>query len=266
MTTLGNADLPSDDSDDEDYNEVDAIVDEVEGKDNTISQIKTHQRNVKIGNIWEQMKKQSQTCYNRKSKVDSNDFMLQFHMRHPAAKSDKSQNALELHMKKFKESTKRCDITDIETLKSESRVNRETLKEDQLKEAVNAVASSDFVEFHETVRFAGQTVEMKRRVDKNSLQHQQLKRKQKILDRNAVGGAIGNLNNMIKGLTNPKSVNSVDKSLSEWRNFKGDEGLENELKKQRQDGYLTKQAFLQRTDLNQWENEQMVKKKKIVDG
>jgi hypothetical protein len=52
-----------------------------------------------------------------------------------------------------------------------------------------------------------------------------------------------------------KKVTTIKKSKEDWEKFKVEKGLEEELRHATKDGYLEKQAFLERADIRQWERE-----------
>lgn len=50
-------------------------------------------------------------------------------------------------------------------------------------------------------------------------------------------------------------MSTLEKSKLDWETFKDQEGIHQELQNYNKDGYLEKQAFLQRTDERQFERE-----------
>jgi len=69
----------------------------------------------------------------------------------------------------------------------------------------------------------------------------------------------GNLDNLLANITKPKKISTLQKSALDWNSFKKKEGIEEDLKKHSMDGYLEKQAFLQRTDLREFEREKSIR-------
>ncbi|KFM23374.1 Craniofacial development protein 1 [Auxenochlorella protothecoides] len=68
----------------------------------------------------------------------------------------------------------------------------------------------------------------------------------------------GGLDAMLASLAGPKKVNVLDKTRSDWTEFKaGDEAIDAELEAHKRSGsqYLEKQAFLQEADVRQYEAE-----------
>lgn len=57
-------------------------------------------------------------------------------------------------------------------------------------------------------------------------------------------------------------MSTIQKSSMDWVKFKKDQKLEDELTMQTKDGYLEKQAFLQRADVRQFEVEKELREKK----
>ncbi|XP_061394571.1 craniofacial development protein 1 [Musca vetustissima] len=72
------------------------------------------------------------------------------------------------------------------------------------------------------------------------------------------GGGIGSLLNQIG---KKKKLSVLEKSQMDWKSFKSEEGIEEELQtfNKGKDGYLERQDFLQRTDLRQFEIEKSLR-------
>lgn len=77
--------------------------------------------------------------------------------------------------------------------------------------------------------------------------------------RPANGGGIGGggLGSLLNHLGKKKKLSVLEKSQQDWKTFKCDEGIDEELRTHNKgkDGYLERQDFLQRTDLRQFEIE-----------
>ncbi|KAF0974793.1 hypothetical protein FDP41_006267 [Naegleria fowleri] len=54
---------------------------------------------------------------------------------------------------------------------------------------------------------------------------------------------------------NEKKKTTISQSKEDWKQFKKQEGIEHELQQYRKDGYLEKQAFLERTEMREFEIE-----------
>lgn len=76
----------------------------------------------------------------------------------------------------------------------------------------------------------------------------------------------GGLDNLINSLGKKKQISTLEKSKQDWNRFKQKQGIEfqaelsNHVKGS--NSYLEKQAFLQRTDLREFEREKVVRLKK----
>uniref|UniRef100_A0A6B2LF65 BCNT-C domain-containing protein n=1 Tax=Arcella intermedia TaxID=1963864 RepID=A0A6B2LF65_9EUKA len=71
-----------------------------------------------------------------------------------------------------------------------------------------------------------------------------------------------NLADLVSNLTaQPKKLSTVQKSSMDWSQFKNEKGIVEELEQAKKDGYLEKQAFLQRSDLRKYENEKNLRNK-----
>ncbi|XP_023177769.2 craniofacial development protein 1 isoform X2 [Drosophila hydei] len=73
----------------------------------------------------------------------------------------------------------------------------------------------------------------------------------------ANGGGAGGLGSLLNQLGKKKKMSVLEKSQLDWKSFKSDEGIDEELQTHNKgkDGYLERQDFLQRTDLRQFEIE-----------
>ncbi|XP_034479148.1 craniofacial development protein 1 [Drosophila innubila] len=71
------------------------------------------------------------------------------------------------------------------------------------------------------------------------------------------GGAGGGLGSLLNQLGKKKKLSVLEKSQQDWKSFKNDEGIDEELRTHNKgkDGYLERQDFLQRTDVRQFEIE-----------
>lgn len=74
--------------------------------------------------------------------------------------------------------------------------------------------------------------------------------------------ASSGVDQVLASLDAPKKVSTMEKTSLDWDKFKEAEGIEDELQQYTKDGYLEKQDFLQRVDLNQFELEKAERDKK----
>jgi hypothetical protein len=63
------------------------------------------------------------------------------------------------------------------------------------------------------------------------------------------------LESVLSKIKGQKKMTSTQKSALDWNQFKEKEGIEQELQHAAKDGYLEKVAFMERTDLRQFEKE-----------
>lgn len=63
-------------------------------------------------------------------------------------------------------------------------------------------------------------------------------------------------------MNGPKKMSTIQKSSMDWDKFKKEQKIEDELTLQTKDGFLEKQAFLQRADERQFEVEKGLRDKK----
>ncbi|KAL7736286.1 hypothetical protein ACLKA6_002955 [Drosophila palustris] len=75
------------------------------------------------------------------------------------------------------------------------------------------------------------------------------------------GGVGGGLGSLLNQLGKKKKMSVLEKSQQDWKTFKNDEGIDEELRTHNKgkDGYLERQDFLQRTDVRQFEIEKSLR-------
>lgn len=66
---------------------------------------------------------------------------------------------------------------------------------------------------------------------------------------------------MLQQIHKKPKISTLEKSRLDWNLFKRSEDIEEELALHNKDGFLEKQAFLQRTDVRQFEKEREVRLK-----
>ncbi|XP_068721726.1 craniofacial development protein 1-like isoform X1 [Montipora capricornis] len=71
---------------------------------------------------------------------------------------------------------------------------------------------------------------------------------------------IGGLSSVLGQISKKPKMSTLEKSKLDWDTFKDQEGIQDELRNFNKDGYLEKQAFLQRTDERQFDIERDVRK------
>lgn len=71
------------------------------------------------------------------------------------------------------------------------------------------------------------------------------------------------LGSLVSSLTKKPKMSTLNKTKLDWEGYKKDEGLEDELRNHRKnkDNFVDRQAFLQRTDLKQFEKEKAIREK-----
>lgn len=109
--------------------------------------------------------------------------------------------------------------------------------------------------------FAGEVVKVDKEVAADSNEARLLeKREGTALAPKKKGGVAGVLSRL---MNKKQKINTLEKSKLDWDNFKRTEGIAEDLKNHNKgkDGYLEKQAFLQRTDERQFEVEKGLRAK-----
>ncbi|KAH7647276.1 hypothetical protein FG379_002419 [Cryptosporidium bovis] len=116
------------------------------------------------------------------------------------------------------------------------------------------------------VRYAGETFVLRERVGiDGSSSGTATKKPRKILNSLDNGGGntggMAALDEIVSKITKYAGINSIQKSQSDWSEFRQISGLESQLEKQRKYGYISKTAFLQKTDWKLHEKELELRKK-----
>ena len=109
-----------------------------------------------------------------------------------------------------------------------------------------------------TYEFAGQEISVTEEVDNKSLKTDTDSKKVSAFGVKRSGG----LGSVLSQLKKPK-LNTLEKSFVDWRQYKKEEGIEDELVQHNKskDTFTDRQAFLQRTDLRQFEIEKQIREK-----
>jgi len=92
------------------------------------------------------------------------------------------------------------------------------------------------VTIKERFEFAGEKIEVERKVD--------IKEAEMLQAKKAASG-LGDLLDHLKGKS---KITTLQKSKLDWNQFTEEEGLEDEFVKNRKDGYIQKQEFLQNAE------------------
>ena len=101
------------------------------------------------------------------------------------------------------------------------------------------------IQISETYKYAGKEVVIEREVDANSQFAQEHQKKQKKTG----------LDKLLDDIKGPQNLSTVGKSNMDWKDYKKEKGLDEELEIAAKDGYISKQEFLQRVDHRQFEQE-----------
>lgn len=140
---------------------------------------------------------------------------------------------------------------------SENSISKKQLEENtnveinQLKEvpSINQLKIDPPKVQTETYQFAGETVKIVKEIPQQST----IKRKSQ-----------GGLEDLLSSLKK-KKMSTLQKSQLDWQNYKEKEGLEDELKQatKKKDGYLDRKAFLERTEIREFERDREERLKRL---
>ena len=107
---------------------------------------------------------------------------------------------------------------------------------------VLATFGTDTVQEH--VKFAGEVISVSKRVDKERI----------LADEQEVTSG---LDDMLQGISKKRGVTTVEKSSYDWEKYKEEKKLNDELQDATKKGFVEQQAFLNRVDERQFENEKL---------
>ena len=118
--------------------------------------------------------------------------------------------------------------------------------------AAKAAKSMEKVTVKEVVKFANQVTEITRTVEAGTEAANSRNNNDEINNKN---NKVNALDMIIDGLKGPNTVSTVEKTSFDWENYKNEHGITEDVEKYTKNGYLTKQDFLNRVDLRQFEME-----------
>mmetsp|Transcript_9150 Transcript_9150/g.15655 ORF Transcript_9150/g.15655 Transcript_9150/m.15655 type:complete len:222 (-) Transcript_9150:407-1072(-) len=121
-----------------------------------------------------------------------------------------------------------------------------------------STSSKGKVTITQTVEFAGEKIKVVKTLDANSKEAA----KAASQGRPAVAGLKkGGMESLLARIK-PQKISTIEKSKMDWTKYKTATGCEDEVKQYVKDGYLEKKAFLERTEIRQWEAERDAKRKR----
>jgi len=120
------------------------------------------------------------------------------------------------------------------------------------KAAAGAASTEGKIEISEVREFAGEEVQITKYVDPNSKAGQASQRRAEMQAASSSG-----LDALLQQISKKPKLNILDKSRKDWGEFKEEKGLDLELEAYKKSGdkYLDKVAFLQRSDVREYEKE-----------
>ncbi|RWS11345.1 craniofacial development protein 1-like protein [Dinothrombium tinctorium] len=158
---------------------------------------------------------------------------------------------------------------DIKTVKKQSDV-------DSTKSSAQTSQTNSVKETVRVYQFAGEEVKVKEKLDSssNEIEAKDIKATVSKADKNVnetevkttippVKRSSGGLSNVLSAIGKKSKLSTLSKTKIDWQQFKEKEGIEEELEQHNRskDGFLDKQAFLQRADLRQFEIEKSIREK-----
>ncbi|KAH8738983.1 hypothetical protein FG386_003308 [Cryptosporidium ryanae] len=135
-----------------------------------------------------------------------------------------------------------------------------------VEKALGSVSEKGVRYVDKKVRYAGETFVIRERVgiDDSSCETGTKRQKKSLVSLDKSGGGTGGmaaLDEIVSKISREVNINSIQKSQSDWSEFRQMAGLESQLEKQRKHGYISKTAFLQKTDWKLHEKELEIRRK-----
>lgn len=156
------------------------------------------------------------------------------------------ENPIEFNISKYKQISRSLD----KETEDETR--------EMIEKALGNIDNKNVNYVERTVRYAGETYTIKEKIDPNT--HSRKSRKiSNEVSKSMTGMA--SLDKIISELEKSTSINSIQKSQSDWLEFRQMAGIESQLERQRKYGYISKAAFLQKADWKLHEKELELKRK-----
>lgn len=105
----------------------------------------------------------------------------------------------------------------------------------------------------ETAKYAGQVVEVKRKVSAGGSSSSAMNKKG---TKNKYQSSTStSLDSALSAITGPTKLNTVTKSSMDWEHYKDETGLGDDLEQAAKNGFLSKKEFLERCDVRRFEKE-----------
>lgn len=124
----------------------------------------------------------------------------------------------------------------------------------------NLIPLSNKIKLTKEYEFAGEKVKVEEEVNRSEID----KLNKKNLSTNSIANPLKRgLNSLVANLGKKQKLSTLNKTKLDWDMFKKDEGIEDDLKNhtKNKNSFVERQAFLQRTDLKQFELEKSVREK-----
>ncbi|PPS96378.1 BCNT-C domain containing protein [Cryptosporidium hominis] len=270
MATINNAVFLSDDEEDESFHGSDAssIIEgesseeEVSSSTNRKSKkssLKDVINDRKVEKIYKELLEESRKEFQeRVSTVSKDHFMLEFQKKcfDPLRKKNSNLHELrhyvDLGISKVFENPINFDISKFKI--SSRNLSKESEEETRrmIEEALGSLEEKGVRYIDKKVKYAGETYTIKEKVDPKTFSRK--KARTSSTGMQALDEIVANLNKEI-------NINSIQKSHSDWTEFRQMAGLESQLERQRKHGYISKTAFLQKADWKLHEKELEIKRR-----
>eukprot|EP00382_Lankesteria_abbotti_P002811 CAMPEP_0113845860 /NCGR_PEP_ID=MMETSP0372-20130328/988_1 /TAXON_ID=340204 /ORGANISM="Lankesteria abbotti" /LENGTH=271 /DNA_ID=CAMNT_0000814943 /DNA_START=105 /DNA_END=920 /DNA_ORIENTATION=+ /assembly_acc=CAM_ASM_000359 len=246
MATLSTAVFDSDE-DDDDY--VDSDVDASGDDEDDNTHVKTRQlptiESKRASRLLVEMYLESNEDATHHPTVSKTDFMLQFQKIHP--RKEKATHTPDSILKLVNGARGEClksssEKFDIQQFKKISRSQETSSRSETDTSFEDGLLSADVL-VNQVVRYAGQTVTIQKKVPKSSTMHKNHLNKM-AADNNTQRRDVQSVQSLLNDFGKTRNITTVEKSLSDWQEFKDTTGLEDTLRQNRKDGFLGRQAFL----------------------
>ncbi|OII72200.1 uncharacterized protein cubi_01533 [Cryptosporidium ubiquitum] len=275
MATINNAVFLSDDDEDESFHGSDAssiIEDESSEEEESNSIVKRSKKSSlkdlindrKVDKIYNEILEETRKeLKKRVPTIRKDHFMLEFQKKcfDSSRKKNSSLHELkhyvDLGVSKVFENPRNFDILKFKA--SSRNLSKESEEETRrmIEQALGSLEEKGVQYIDKKVKYAGETYTIKEKVDPETF----LKKKARVSSTGMQA-----LDEMVESLNKEISINSIQKSHSDWTEFRQMAGLESQLERQRKHGYISKAAFLQKADWKLHEKELEIKRRSGVNN
>ncbi|KAJ1607904.1 hypothetical protein OJ253_2137 [Cryptosporidium canis] len=265
MATINNTVFMSDDEEDESFHGSDASSSvESESSEESSSTLKKASlkevmNSRRVDKVYDEILRESRREFEeRVCTVQKDHFMLEFQKKCFASSKKKNSDLqdlkhyVDLGVSKVFENPVEFDISKFKTSSRNLSKESEAETRRMVEQAIGGLEEKGAKYIDKKVKYAGQTYTIKERVDPETFSRKKAR---------ASLTGVQALDDIVASINKEISINSIQKSQSDWTEFRQMAGLESQLERQRKHGYISKAAFLQKADWKLHEKELEIRRR-----